>query len=123
MFERFTDKARKVVVAARGQAIEQGDDQIRPVHMLYGLAVTDGVADTFGTYNKPVGPSRNTAYAAPAVRPTAAAPAPCGLDGLGHSRSPGARGSVRVPAGHSGCIGLDRGRPPQSCSLDARSTW
>ena len=44
MFERFTDKARKVVVAARGQAIEQGDGQIRPVHMLYGLAATDGVA-------------------------------------------------------------------------------
>ncbi len=44
MFERFTDKARKVVVAARGRAIEQGDDQIRPVHMLYGLAATDGVA-------------------------------------------------------------------------------
>jgi ATP-dependent Clp protease ATP-binding subunit ClpA len=44
MFERFTDKARKVVVAARDQAIEHGDDQIRPVHLLYGLAVTDGVA-------------------------------------------------------------------------------
>jgi ATP-dependent Clp protease ATP-binding subunit ClpA len=44
MFERFTDKARKVVIAARGQAIELGDDQIRPVHMLYGLAATDGVA-------------------------------------------------------------------------------
>jgi ATP-dependent Clp protease ATP-binding subunit ClpA len=44
MFERFTDKARKVVVAARDQAIEQGDDQIRPVHMLYGLAGTEGVA-------------------------------------------------------------------------------
>ena len=44
MFERFTDRARKVVVTARDQAIEQGDDQIRPVHMLYGLAATDGVA-------------------------------------------------------------------------------
>jgi ATP-dependent Clp protease ATP-binding subunit ClpA len=44
MFERFTDRARKVVVAARDQAIGQGDDQIRPVHMLYGLAATDGVA-------------------------------------------------------------------------------
>jgi ATP-dependent Clp protease ATP-binding subunit ClpA len=44
MFERFTDKARKVVVAARAQAIELGDDQIRPVHMLYGLAAIDGVA-------------------------------------------------------------------------------
>jgi ATP-dependent Clp protease ATP-binding subunit ClpA len=44
MFERFTDKARKVVVLARAKAIEGGDDQIRPVHMLYGLAATDGVA-------------------------------------------------------------------------------
>ena len=44
MFERFTDKARKVVVAAKAKATERGDDQIRPVHMLYGLAATDGVA-------------------------------------------------------------------------------
>jgi ATP-dependent Clp protease ATP-binding subunit ClpA len=44
MFERFTDRARKVVVAAKTKAAEQGDDQIRPVHMLYGLAATDGVA-------------------------------------------------------------------------------
>jgi hypothetical protein len=44
MFERFTDKARKVVVVAKAKATELGDDQIRPVHMLYGLAATDGVA-------------------------------------------------------------------------------
>ena len=44
MFERFTDKARKVVVLAKNKATERGDDQIRPVHMLYGLASTDGVA-------------------------------------------------------------------------------
>jgi ATP-dependent Clp protease ATP-binding subunit ClpA len=44
MFERFTDKARKVVSLALAKAKEQGDDQIRPVHMLYGLAATDGVA-------------------------------------------------------------------------------
>jgi ATP-dependent Clp protease ATP-binding subunit ClpA len=44
MFERFTDRARKVVVLARGKAIERGDDQIRPVHLLYGLAAADGVA-------------------------------------------------------------------------------
>jgi ATP-dependent Clp protease ATP-binding subunit ClpA len=44
MFERFTDKARKVVILAKGKATEQGDDQIRPVHMLYGLAAADGVA-------------------------------------------------------------------------------
>src|SRR5215472_6097212 len=44
MFERFTDKARKVVSSALAKAKEQGDDQIRPVHMLYGLTATDGVA-------------------------------------------------------------------------------
>jgi Clp amino terminal domain, pathogenicity island component len=44
MFERFTDKARKVVFLAKGKATERGDDQIRPVHMLYGLAAADGVA-------------------------------------------------------------------------------
>ena len=44
MFERFTDKARKVVILAKATATDRGDDQIRPVHMLYGLAATDGVA-------------------------------------------------------------------------------
>jgi ATP-dependent Clp protease ATP-binding subunit ClpA len=44
MFERFTDKARAVVIAAKTKAQERGDDEIRPVHMLYGLAVSDGVA-------------------------------------------------------------------------------
>jgi ATP-dependent Clp protease ATP-binding subunit ClpA len=44
MFERFTDKARKVVSLALAEAKEQGDDQIRLVHMLYGLAAADGVA-------------------------------------------------------------------------------
>jgi ATP-dependent Clp protease ATP-binding subunit ClpA len=44
MFERFTDKARKVVFLAKGKATERGDNQIRPVHMLYGLAAADGVA-------------------------------------------------------------------------------
>jgi ATP-dependent Clp protease ATP-binding subunit ClpA len=44
MFERFTDKARKVVILAKNKATECGDNQIRPVHMLYGLVSTDGVA-------------------------------------------------------------------------------
>ncbi len=44
MFERFTDKARNVVFLAKVQATRLGDDQIRPVHMLYGLAAADGVA-------------------------------------------------------------------------------
>jgi len=44
MFERFTDKARKVVFLAKAKAAQLGDDQIRPAHMLYGLAAADGVA-------------------------------------------------------------------------------
>ncbi len=43
MFERFTDKARTVVVLARAKAAERGD-QIRPVHMLHALVSGDGVA-------------------------------------------------------------------------------
>ena len=44
MFERFTDKARSVVIRAKTKATERGDNEIRPIHMLYGLVSTDGVA-------------------------------------------------------------------------------
>ena len=44
MLERFTDKAKKVVILAKDKATERGDAEIRLVHMLYGLAATDGVA-------------------------------------------------------------------------------
>jgi ATP-dependent Clp protease ATP-binding subunit ClpA len=44
MFERFTDKARTVVIAAKTVARERGDDHIGLAHMLYGLVTTDGVA-------------------------------------------------------------------------------
>jgi ATP-dependent Clp protease ATP-binding subunit ClpA len=44
MFERFTDKARAVVITAKTTARDRGDDQIRLVHMLYGLVTSDGVA-------------------------------------------------------------------------------
>ena len=37
MFERFTDKARTAVIAARAEAAERGD-QIRPVYLLHALA-------------------------------------------------------------------------------------
>ena len=43
MFERFTDKARTVVILARAKATERGD-QIRPVYMLYALASGSGQA-------------------------------------------------------------------------------
>src|SRR5271165_6106370 len=44
MFERFTDRARSVVISAKMKAAERGDDQILPVHMLYGLTATEGLA-------------------------------------------------------------------------------
>jgi ATP-dependent Clp protease ATP-binding subunit ClpA len=43
MFERFTDKARTVVILAKAEATERGD-QIRPVYMLHALASSEGVA-------------------------------------------------------------------------------
>jgi ATP-dependent Clp protease ATP-binding subunit ClpA len=43
MFERFTDKARTAVIAARTEASERGD-QIRPVYLLHALAAGQGVA-------------------------------------------------------------------------------
>jgi Clp amino terminal domain, pathogenicity island component len=43
MFERFTDKARTVVILAKAKAAERGD-QIRPVYILHALASAEGVA-------------------------------------------------------------------------------
>jgi hypothetical protein len=43
MFERFTDRARTVMILARTTAAGRGD-QIRPVYLLHALASTDGVA-------------------------------------------------------------------------------
>jgi len=43
MFERFTDKARAAVIAARAEATERGD-QIRPLYLLHALAASEGVA-------------------------------------------------------------------------------
>ena len=43
MFERFTDRARAVVIRARATAAERGD-QIRPVYLLHAMALADGTA-------------------------------------------------------------------------------
>jgi ATP-dependent Clp protease ATP-binding subunit ClpA len=43
MFERFSDKARTAVIAARAEASERGD-QIRPVYLLHALTAGEGVA-------------------------------------------------------------------------------
>ncbi len=44
MFERFTDRARRVIVLAQDAAREMGHQQIKPEHLLVGLTVGDGVA-------------------------------------------------------------------------------
>jgi ATP-dependent Clp protease ATP-binding subunit ClpA len=40
MFERFTRPAREAVIGARRHAVEQGETEIRPVHVLAGLLRT-----------------------------------------------------------------------------------
>lgn len=44
MFDRFTDRARNVMIRARTQAQQLGHDAIRPEHFLLALMEVDGVA-------------------------------------------------------------------------------
>jgi ATP-dependent Clp protease ATP-binding subunit ClpA len=44
MFERFTDRARRVIVVAENTAREMGHQQIKPEHLLVALTESDGVA-------------------------------------------------------------------------------
>jgi ATP-dependent Clp protease ATP-binding subunit ClpA len=44
VFERFTDAARRVVVAAQEEARDNDADHIRPEHLLLALVRVDGVA-------------------------------------------------------------------------------
>src|SRR5438105_4909705 len=44
MFERFTDKGRQVLVAAKQESIRMGSGGIEPYHVLLGLTEGDGVA-------------------------------------------------------------------------------
>jgi ATP-dependent Clp protease ATP-binding subunit ClpA len=46
MFERFTDKARRVIVLAQDEARELEHSLIRPEHILLGLIRAEGVAST-----------------------------------------------------------------------------
>jgi hypothetical protein len=88
-----------------------------------------GVADTFGTFNKPVGPIRNTAYAAPAARPTdrcrsraLAALAASGTRGLPASAAPSVfRMAVRVVSsqrvGRSAVVPVERAVDPEMLGI------
>jgi ATP-dependent Clp protease ATP-binding subunit ClpA len=44
MFERFTDKARRVIVLTQDAARDMGHGQIKPEHLLVGLQQGEGVA-------------------------------------------------------------------------------
>jgi ATP-dependent Clp protease ATP-binding subunit ClpA len=44
MFERFTDKARRVIVLAQDNARDMGHAQIKPEHLLLGLRDGEGLA-------------------------------------------------------------------------------
>lgn len=46
MFERFTDRARRVIVLAQDAARDMGHAQIQPEHLLVGLQQGDGLAAT-----------------------------------------------------------------------------
>ena len=45
MFERFTDRARRVITAAQDEARELGHPMIRPEHLALGMLQGEGVAD------------------------------------------------------------------------------
>lgn len=46
MYERFTDRARKIMQLANQEAQQLGDEHISSEHILLGLTIAGGVADT-----------------------------------------------------------------------------
>jgi ATP-dependent Clp protease ATP-binding subunit ClpA len=126
MFERFTDKARSVVILAKTKATERGDDEVRPIHMLYGLVATDGLAaralaglgvDAAGV-ERELAKTRPDGHGPPgdAARDDAEALAAIGIDleeikrKIEESFGPGAL--VRVPLTHKGPLTWSGGRLP-----------
>ena len=130
MFERFTDKARTAVIAARAEAAERGD-QIRPVYMLYALAAGDGVAARAlaGLGVDAVAIERRLGRAAPLRRPPggddAEALASIGIDldeiarRVEESFGPGALDRSPGPAQGTGRIAMTR-EAKQSVELAAK---
>jgi ATP-dependent Clp protease ATP-binding subunit ClpA len=85
MFERFTDKARTVVVQAQQQARERGDDTIDSGHLLRALcAVPDTLAltvlEAFSVRRGDVEADLDRARPAAADAPDASALAALGID-------------------------------------------
>ncbi len=130
MFERFTDKARTAVIAARAEAAERGD-QIRPVYLLHALASGDGVAARAlaGLGVDAVAIERRLGRAAPPRRPAggddAEALASIGIDldeiarRVEESFGPGALDRSPGPAQGVGRIAMTR-EAKQSVELAAR---
>jgi hypothetical protein len=130
MFERFTDKARTAVIAARAEAAERGD-QIRPVYLLHALASGDGVAARAlaGLGVDAVAIERRLGRAAPLRRPPgsddAEALASIGIDldeiarRVEESFGPGALDRSPAPAQGTGRIAMTR-EARQSVELAAR---
>jgi len=130
MFERFTDKARTAVIAARAEAAERGD-QIRPVYLLHALASGDGVAARAlaGLGVDAVAIERRLGRAAPLRRPPggddAEALASIGIDldeiarRVEESFGPGALDRSPGPTQGTGRIAMTR-EAKQSVELAAR---
>ena len=130
MFERFTDKARTAVIAARAEAAERGD-QIRPVYLLHALVSGDGVAARalagLGVDADAI--ERRLGRAAPLRRPPggddAEALASIGIDldeiarRVEESFGPGALDRSPGPARQTGRIAMTR-EAKQSVELAAR---
>jgi hypothetical protein len=132
MFERFTDKARTAVIAARAEAAERGD-QIRPVYLLHALASGDGVAARAlaGLGVDAVAIERRLGRAAPLRRPPggddAEALASIGIDldeiarRVEESFGPGALDRSPGPTRGTGRIAMTR-EAKQSVELAARES-
>ena len=131
MFERFTDKARTVVILARTKATERGD-QIRPVYMLHALTSADGVAArALAELGVDTALDRALAWTAPrrCSRPARGRVAQRGRRGAGRDRHrPGrdqaqGRGELRPGRAASGSPAAPKGRRagPGGCTLTRES--
>jgi hypothetical protein len=98
--------ARSKSAVAEAARLERGNRSPRAsaAKQLRINASLDGVADTFGTYNKPASGGLARACAVAVVRPTATALAPCGLDGLGRSRPPAVPGCGQISGQPTPCL-------------------
>jgi ATP-dependent Clp protease ATP-binding subunit ClpC len=60
MFERFSERARKVLFFSRFEATAMGDTSIEPAHLLLGLIRDRGIQHVLANWNVPSGELRRT---------------------------------------------------------------